>query len=167
MVLEAARSGVDPAPLLARLGLDPATVSDPERRVSFAALFSVWADCMRAVSEPGLPIAAARRVSLEHYAVLGFATTSAPTFRASLALLARYGTLHADGCRWELEEDAKHPGLRLRWEREGARTLGHRVANECAVAEALHAARQILGFTLMPQEVAFRHAAPASIAELG
>jgi AraC-like DNA-binding protein len=163
MVLEAEKRGIEPSPLLARLGLDSATVFDAERRVSFAALFSVWADCMRAVRDPGLPIAAAKRVRLEDYAVLGFAATSAPNFRAALAILARYGALHADGCRWELEEHGKLPGLKLRWERDGARSLGHRVANECAIAEALHAARQILGFTLVPDEIAFRHDAPSSV----
>lgn len=161
MVLEAAARGLAAPDLLARLGLDPASASDPERRVSFAALFAVWADCMRALRDPGLPLAAAKRVRLEHYAVLGFATTSAPSFRAALALLARYGALHADGCRWTLEDEAG--GVKLRWERDGERTLGHRVANECAVAEALHASRQILGLTFAPASVAFRHAAPATL----
>jgi Arabinose-binding domain of AraC transcription regulator, N-term len=57
-----------------------------------------------------------------------------------------------------------HAGIRLVWEREGERTLGHRVANECALAEALHVGRQILGARIAPLGVAFRHAAPASIA---
>lgn len=163
MVLEAAGRGLSATELLARLGLDPASARDPDRRVAFAQLFAVWADCMCALRDPALPLAAAKRIRLEDYAVLGFATTSAPTFRAALSLLARYGTLHADGCRWALEEDSTVPGVKLRWEREGERTLGHRVANECAVAEALHATRQLLGFALVPARVAFRHAAPSSL----
>jgi AraC-like DNA-binding protein len=163
MVMEVATRGLAPEPLIARLGLEAGAVCDPERRVAFEALFAVWAECMRAVRDPGLPLAAAKRVRLEDYAVLGFATTSAPSFRAALALLARYGAVHMDGCRWEVERDADAGGVRLRWMREGARTLGHRVANECAIAEALHAARQILGVALVPAEVAFRHAAPSSV----
>lgn len=163
MVLEATARGLPADQLLARLGLDAASARDPERRVPFASLFSVWADCMRALRDPFLPLAAAQRVRLEDYAVLGFATTSAPSFRASLSLLVRYGTLHADGCRWEIDDDRSERAITLRWEREGERTLGHRVANECAIAEVLHATRQILGFTLAPSSVAFRHPAPSSI----
>lgn len=162
MVLEAAARGMSPGDLLARLGLDPVSAQDPERKVSFAALFAVWADCMRKLRDPGLPIAAATRMRLSDYAVLGFATTAASSFREALSLLARYGGLHADGCRWTLHDD-KNGGVELRWVRDGERTLGHRVANECAVAEALHAARQILAVRLVPSRVAFRHAAPPAL----
>jgi AraC-like DNA-binding protein len=162
MVAEAAARGLPAGPLLARLGLDAASARDTERRVPFEALFSVWADCMRALRDPGLPLAAAQRIRLEEYTVLGFATTTAPTFRAALAALARYGTMVADGCRWRVEDDPGHPGLRLHWERDGARTLGHRVANECAIAEALHVARQALDARIVPLSVAFRHPAPPS-----
>jgi AraC-like DNA-binding protein len=161
MLLEAASRGLSIDAWLRRLGLDEASLTDPERRVPFPALFEVWAECMRSLGDPGLPLAAAQRVRLEDYAVLGFATTSAPTFRVALSLLARYGSLHADGCRWVIKDASL--GISLVWEREGARTLGHRVANECAIAEALHAARQILGFTLVPSAVCFRHPAPRAL----
>jgi AraC-like DNA-binding protein len=163
MVLEAAERGLPIDALLARLGLDQDSLRMPERRVAFADLFPVWADCMRAIRDPGLPLAAAQRLRLEDYAVVGFATTSASTFRAAVSLLARYGTLLADGCRWEVEDEPTRPSVKLLWQREGERTLGHRVANECAVAEALHASRQILGFALVPVAVAFRHSAPSSL----
>jgi AraC-like DNA-binding protein len=164
MVFEAAARGMAPAPLLATLGLDATTARDPERRVTFGALFDVWAECMRALRDPGLPLAAAQRIRLEEYTVLGFATTAAPTFRAALAIVARYSALLAEGCRFTVVDDPANPGIRLGWEREGERTLGHRVANECAVAESLHVTRQILGARVAPIGVAFRHAAPESIA---
>jgi AraC-like DNA-binding protein len=163
MVFEAAARGLSPALLLGRLGLDAASARDPERRVAFGALFGVWAECMRALRDPGLPIAAAQRIRLEEYTVLGFATTAAPTFRAALGIVARYSAVVADGCRYTVVDDPAHAGIRLVWEREGERTLGHRVANECALAEALHVGRQILGARIAPLGVAFRHAAPASI----
>jgi AraC-like DNA-binding protein len=164
MVFEAAARGLPPGPLLDRLGLDAASARDPERRVPFSALFTVWAECMAALRDPGLPIAAAQRVRLEQYTVLGFATTAAPTFRAALGIAARYSRVVAEGCSFTVVDDPAHPGIRFGWEREGERTLGHRVANECAIAEALHVARQILGARIAPLGVAFRHAAPASIA---
>jgi AraC-like DNA-binding protein len=164
MVFEVAARGLSPAPLLDRLGLDASSARDPERRVPFGALFDVWAECMRVLRDPGLPIAAAQRIRLEEYTVLGFATTAAPTFRAALGIVARYIGVVAEGCRFTVIDDPAHPGIRLGWEREGERSLGHRVANECAIAEAMHVARQILGARIAPLGVAFRHAAPASIA---
>ncbi|MES1206247.1 MAG: AraC family transcriptional regulator [Pseudomonadota bacterium] len=162
IVQEAASRGLAPGPLLGRLGLDASSARDPERRVPFGALFSVWADCMRALRDPGLPLAAAQRIRLEDYTVLGFAITSAPDFRTALSLLVRYGTMLADGAGWRIAHDAAHAGVRLCWSREGSRTLGHRVANECAVAEALHVTRQMLGTRLVPLAVGFRHPAPSS-----
>jgi AraC-like DNA-binding protein len=159
MVLEAAERGLDAGPLLSRLGLDAQTLASPERRVPFAALFSVWADCMRALRDPGLPIAAAQRIRLEDYTALGFALTAASSVRAAVSTLVRYGRFIGDGDSWGVEERADG-NLRLRWERAGERTLGHRVANECAIAEALHAARQMVGERVVPAAVAFRHAAP-------
>jgi AraC-like DNA-binding protein len=164
MVFEVAARGIPPAPLLGRLGLDASSARDPERRVPFGALFDVWAECMRTLNDPALPIAAAQRIRLEDYTVLGFATTTAPTFRAALGMVARYSNIVADGCRFTVVDDPTHTGVRLAWERAGERSLGHRVANECAIAEALHVARQVLGARLAPLRVAFRHAAPASTA---
>ncbi len=163
MVLEAAARGLSPEPLLERLGLDASSARDPERRVPFGALFSVWEECMRRLRDPGLPIAAARRIRLEEYTVLGFAATAAPTFRAALGILARYSGVATEGGRFTIVDDPAHPGIRVRWEREGERTLGHRVANECVVAEALHVARQVLGARIAPLGVAFRHGAPSSL----
>jgi AraC-like DNA-binding protein len=164
MVFEAAARGLSPAPLLDRLGLDASSARDPGRRVPFGALFDVWAECMRSLRDPGLPVAAAQRIQLEHYTVLGFAATTAPTFRAALEIVARYSSVVADGCRFTVIDEQAHPGIRLGWEREGERSLGHRVANECAIAEALHVARQILGARVAPIRVSFRHPAPASVA---
>jgi AraC-like DNA-binding protein len=164
MVQEAAARGLAPGPLLARLGLDAASAADPERRVPFTALFEVWAECMRALRDPALPLAAAQRIRLENYTALGFAVTSASSVRAAISMLVRYGAYAADGCAWEVEALPGLEGLRLHWRREGERSLGHRVANECAVAEALHVLRQMLGARVVPLAVAFRHRAPAKAA---
>jgi AraC-like DNA-binding protein len=164
MVHEAAARGLAPGPLLERLGLDAASAADPERRVPFAALFAVWAECMRALRDPALPLAAAQRIRLEEYTALGFAATSASSVRAAVSILVRHGGYVADGCGWEVEARPGLQGLRLHWRREGERSLGHRVANECAVAEALHVLRQMVGARVVPLAVAFRHRAPVSAA---
>jgi AraC-like DNA-binding protein len=48
----------------------------------------------------------------------------------------------------------------MRWCREGERTLGHRLANEAAIAELVHGMRQVLSDGFAPSRVMFRHAAP-------
>jgi AraC-like DNA-binding protein len=53
----------------------------------------------------------------------------------------------------------------LEWRREGPRTLGHRTANECAVAELLHAYRQLSSTGLTPLRVSFQHPAPSDTRE--
>ena len=115
---------------------------------------------MRAIRDDGLPVHVARTVFIEHYSVLGFAVMTAASGREAIARVVRFAALVTNhGGRWETEETAE--ALRVRWQRSGPRSLGHRVANESVLAEFLHVARQILGPELEALAVSFRHAAPA------
>jgi AraC-like DNA-binding protein len=113
---------------------------------------------MRRVRDDGLPIAVARSFSLEQYPVLGFTVMTAATCRDAIVRVVRFGSIVTTSSRWTIEE--VDDVARLRFLREGPRTLGHRVANESAVAEFVHAARQMLGSEAPPLSVSFRHPAP-------
>jgi len=155
---EATKRGASRAKLLADARLADDALADPEEPVPLAAVFDAWASAMRQLRDDALPIAVARTFAIEHYPTLGFAVMTAPTGREALARVVRFGGIVSRSGRWTIEE--RRDGARLRWIRDGERTLGHRVANESAMAELLHASRQTLGADIRALGVSFRHAAP-------
>jgi len=157
----AEQRGLRPAIVLAGAGVPAAVLELPDAPLPLEAIFGGWAAAMRALRDDGLPVHVARTVSIEHYSVLGFAVMTAATGREALARVVRFAQLITNqGGRWQIEEG---PGaLHARWLRSGARSLGHRVANESVLAEFLHVTRQILGADLAALAVSFQHAAPSN-----
>ena len=160
VVRVAEERGVSEATVLAGAGVPPGALEVLEAPLPLEAIFGGWAAAMRAVRDDGLPVHVARTFTIEHYAVLGFAVMTAASGREASARVVRFAALVTNhGGRWETEETAQ--ALRVRWQRSGPRSLGHRVANESVLAEFLHVARQILGADLEALAVSFQHAAPA------
>ena len=155
LVGSAAQRGLDPAPYFGRLGLRSPAEATLERRIPIETYYELWALVTRALREPSLPVALAQSVRIEDFGVFGFALMTAGSGREALARTARYVRLITDSGHWELVEGKR--SARLRWCREGERTLGHRLANESAIAELVHGMRQVLGAQFSPARVTFRH----------
>jgi AraC-like DNA-binding protein len=159
LIERAVQRGGDRATLLAAAG--PAARLPPDAPVPLVEIFAAWEVSMRAVRDPALPIAFAQGFALEHYPVLGFLAMTAPTVREAAACVVRFGDLIGTSGRWSTEESADT--ARMIWSRPGPRTLGHRVANESAVAELVHALRQILGSEVRLIAASFIHPAPPDV----
>ncbi|HYM22466.1 MAG TPA: AraC family transcriptional regulator [Vicinamibacterales bacterium] len=158
-VVEAAEAlGASRAALLAASGLTASQLSAPETPIPVNAVFAVWEAAMHALRDPAFPIAYARRFSVESYPVLGFAVMTAPTGREVFARVLRYSAVVTTSGRLHTREEGGR--FVVRWQRDGARTLGHRVANEAVLAELMTALRQTLGRDFRAEGVRFRHAAP-------
>jgi AraC-like DNA-binding protein len=158
VVDEAARRGASRAALLRSAGLSEEAVVSPEALVPYPSVLSVWDTAMRSLRDDGLPVAVARTFKLEHYQVLGFAIMTAPSAREAIARVVRFAGLLSSAGHWTTEE--RDDVLHIRWHREGVRSLGHRAANESALAEFLHGTRQMLGTDVPASAVWFRHSAP-------
>jgi AraC-like DNA-binding protein len=163
VVETAAALGASRPSLLAASGLAPAQLSTPEAPVPVSAVFATWEAAMRALHDPALPIAYAKRFSVESYPVLGFAIMTAPTGHEVFARVLRFSSIVTTSGRLRPREEGDR--LVVRWERDGARTLGHRVANEAVLAEVMTALRQTLGREVRAEGVRFRHAAPSRTRE--
>jgi AraC-like DNA-binding protein len=161
VVQEVARRRVPTAAILAEAGIPEASLADPEAPLPVTAVFAVYEVAMRRIRDDGLPVAIARTFSLEDVPVLGFAVMTAATGREGIARAIRFTSLVSTSGRWTLEE--RGDVARLRWHREGPRTLGHRLCNEAAVAELVHACRQSLGIDVRVLAASFRHPAPADL----
>ncbi len=159
---EGRRHGVPERGLVEAVGRPRARLL-PDVRVPITAVFDAFDLCMRHTDDPGFPMHVARSVAVEDYALLGFAMMTSPSATVVLERLARYGHLISDSGAWKSRTSGPH--LQLTWVRAGPRTLGHRTANECAVAELVGGL--IRGFgpvAAAPVEVHFRHPAPRDTA---
>jgi len=154
----AASEGVPRAALLEGLGLTDSALAAPDGRVEVHRLLDAWAFVMRELRDPAVPIRLGARVTLADYAVFGFATMTGGTGREVLARAARLHALLTDSAKLDVHEEGAH--ATVRWTRRGPLTLGHRVANEFALAGVVRAASQILRREVKPHQVSFRHEAP-------
>lgn len=159
IVDEGVRRGVDAKALAAIVGPRERLVADA--RVSMEATYRCFELCLATTRDPGFPIHVARSVALEDYSVLGFACMTSPTAAVVFERMARYGHLISDSGRWVSKVDGA--SVKLSWLRAGKRTLGHRAANECAVAEIAGGLRTGFGAEATPSCVYFRHAAPPDV----
>jgi AraC-like DNA-binding protein len=147
-----------PYELLTRLVGRPRHALVQAERVPIAASFACFEACLRHTNDPGFPIHVASSVTLEDYAVLGFALMTASSAAHAFELLVRYQHIISDSGNWRARE--VEAGVELQWVRAGRRTLGHRTANECAVAELVGGLRRGYGTGFSPERVSFRHPAP-------
>jgi AraC-like DNA-binding protein len=157
----AAARGADRAAILAATALTAAQFAAPEAPVPVEAVFAAWEQAMRQLVDPGFPLFYAQRFEIERYPILGFALMTAATVRDAIARAIRFSAIVTTSGHWTMEECDDR--VALLWHRQGARTLGHRVANEAVIAEAVQALRQMLG-TEVVVSARFRHAGPRSTA---
>jgi AraC-like DNA-binding protein len=154
-------AGVPAAELEAIFGVPRAALGG-DARVNIRDVFACFARCMQHTQDPSYPLRVAATVTMEDYAVLGFAMMTSTCVDESFARLERYGHVVSDSGAWRVawRDDG---AVRLAWDRPGARTLGHRGANECAIAELLGGLRRSFGESFAPTGVSFLHPAPPDL----
>ncbi len=158
VVAYARARGLELAPLFAAVGLDEDALRDPELRIPVDASFTIIAHVARALDEPALPVRLAEQRRIEDLRLVGFLVMTSTTSREAFERVIAYSALLSDSSRWLM--DVGREGVTLRLERDGPRTLGHRLSNELAIGSLLHAHRVVGGRMVTPLRVVFRHSAP-------
>ena len=149
---------------LALPGGDPEATGErlPER-----VHLEIWRRVMKATRDPGFPIRFGASLSTDAYELLGLACKTAANVDEALDRIVRYLHLWTNTVRIVVDrgwgKDGEHARVAL--VREGKRGLALRSANECAVAEILHALRTITGVEVCPLSVHFCHTAPDDVRE--
>jgi AraC-like DNA-binding protein len=154
-------SGLDPASLLAGVGLTVADLAVPDKWVPAVAVARVLE---RSAAESGLEDFGLRLAGLRRLSTLGPVSVvlrQEPDLRSALGLLTRYEHSYNEALRLRLDESGDLAVMRMWFEfGEPAPT---RQALELAVAALLGIVRELLGRNWEPLSLCFTHPPPASL----
>lgn len=151
-------AGVDAGPVLDALGIDAATLVDPDGRVRHETAVALWRAAERATGDPCFGLRVAELVTFDTFDVQAYAFRASPTLGDGLARLARYQRLNHDTARVEVEVDGDR--VRLRHQIGGGEAPAPRAIAEFVLGALIRAVRMGTGAELRPLEVTFAHAPP-------
>lgn len=166
IVARAQAEGLDGRRVLHSAGLEESQL-EGDQLIEADSHYGVWEAILRSLPEraSGFPMRYARSMQLDDYGALGLAWKTAPSCREALERAIRYHCILTNTSVMKLSEEAPAGSLRLEFQREGARRLGLRCANEAALAEVLQALVNLVQRPVSAERVTFRHAPPPNVEE--
>ena len=155
--------GIPLADVLAGAGLERQVFDDDEARVPHEAALAVWREAVDRSGDAFFGLHTAERIRPGAFDVLDYAIRASATLGDGLVRLTRHHRALHDVARIDLEHDGSV--VRLTHVLPPAAPVLPRHPAEFIVAGWLVVARQATGRDLTPEEVTFRHAAPADVSE--
>jgi AraC-like DNA-binding protein len=152
---------VDPAPLLAEFGLQPADYEDPENTIPYATLDRLLGRCADATHCPHFGLLAGQRAGISALGAVGFLMQSSPDVRTALEIAVHHLWTHNPSTTAELVEDesfATFSYIILRPDLEH-----HAQLLDMAIAIVFNVMRALCGHHWQPSEVRFAHARPRNV----
>lgn len=161
-VLAAARTGLDPAEIARRLGLDAEVLSDPYARVPHTILLRAWEEIPALTGDAAFGLHAAEALGAAMFDVLDYAIAQVATVGAAVECLLRYQRLLHDDAELRLVAGGGEARLsqRLRTTPCAPRHL-----SELIVALWVTRIRGMTGRPFTPRRVSFQHGPPPDIEE--
>jgi hypothetical protein len=154
--------GHDAAPILAAVGIDDATLDDPDGRVATSVAMALLARAVEHTGDANLGLHLAERAALGSFDVHFYAMASSPTLGAAYECLCRYQRLIHETNRVDLEIRENSVVLRHQMSGGGA---APRQSAEFLLTAWVRAGRVVTGVDWAPEEVHFAHPAPPDCSE--
>jgi len=150
--------GLDSAALAAQVALDVQVCDDADARIPIPRLHELWEAVLAACERTHAVPQVAPPYAIGDYSLVGFVCATRPTLGDAISSASRYLALWTDEPGLRLHEDGL---VEFVYRTTFVDRPGLRCADESALAEILHGARQLLGNELAPIEVSFSHSSPA------
>jgi AraC-like DNA-binding protein len=155
-------SGYDATRIAGAIGIDEATLNNPDGRVPTSVAMSLLALAVEETGDDNIGLHLAERASLGSFDVHFYAMASSPTLGAAFERLCRYQRLIHDASRVELEVSNERVVLRHDM---GAGRVAPRQTAEFLLTAWVRAGRTVTGIDWAPQRVHFAHVAPPDLSE--
>ena len=162
MLRALADRGVDVEELVTDVGIDPAVLADPERRIPLEASTALWNAAERITGDDAFGIDVSRYVIAGTFHGLGQAFMTSTSLRAALHRVARFCRVTADASVVSTEVEGDELVYVNAW-RPGE-TRPAEMAIVATLAAILRGARSALGRSFTPTAAEFRHPRPRNLA---
>lgn len=149
--------GIDPEPLLQAQNIDPASIGDPNARISKKAINAAWNTAESFISEPGFGLRAADYLHPSHLGALGYAWLASTSLRTALNRVSRYVHFVADDIEVDLDESADLFTVTVA---ESGKSDRSAWASDSSLAILVALCRMNYGDRLTPVSVEFHHGTP-------
>src|SRR4051812_14297946 len=146
------------AGLLKNADLCPASLRDPDSRVSYAAVVSLMERAAALLGEPGFGLRLGAAQNIGDSGILGFVMLNSATLLDCVLNLHRYFIVIGDGEEVEIEQGGPHVKLRFR-ERDPS-LRGPRQNSEYFAAIMVRACRDMTRKRISPVRAEFMHQRP-------
>src|SRR5215471_9478435 len=157
--VEVARSvGIDPYGMIAHCGLPAACLTDPEVKVSAAAVGRLLEESARQSGKLDFGLRLAERRSLSNIGALALLVREQPTIRRAIEVLIGYMYLHSEALLLALEE--RRGTASLKFAIDVGRPVALRQGIELGLGFLHRSLQQLLGSNWRPQAIYFAHARP-------
>jgi AraC-like DNA-binding protein len=155
--------GVDPAQVLAEVGIDIALFDDPEHRISFATRSRLLQHCVARTACRHFGLLVGAQNGLHSLGLLGLLMKYSPDVRSALQSLVRHLHLHGRGGLTTL--DVQGERATLAYEIYLQRSVATDQIGDGSVAFMFNILRGLCGPDWRPEEALFAHRRPADAAE--
>jgi AraC-like DNA-binding protein len=154
--------GVDVARLVARIGLTPEKLADPDTRIPFEDLITLGAAAVEATGDEAFALHLAEHYRPNVFGVLDYLARSSTTLGEAIRNLCRYNRLLQDVVETSLDVEGDSAVI---WERILGGAQLPPPMTENSMANLVVIGRELTGAPLRPLEVCFMHQEPAYSAE--
>ena len=150
--------GLEPYGMIARCGLPPACLTDPEVKVSAVGVVRLLEGSAQRSGKLDFGLRLAERRSLSNIGALALLVREQPTIRRAIEVLIGYMYLHSEALLLSLEQEGELATLKLAV--DVGRPVPVRQGVELSLGFLHRSLQQLLGKSWKPHEIYFTHARP-------
>ena len=154
--------GIDPAPLLRKLDIDPKLIEDPNARFSYAKIDKLWLDAVTIADDPCFGLRAAKYWHPSQMGALGYAWLASSSMHTALNRFARYISILTEGATLDILETQNELSVQLNYK---SISKQQPTRTDSFMAMLLAMCRANCGEAFHPSSISLTHAEPEDSSE--
>jgi AraC-like DNA-binding protein len=155
-------AGADAEAVLARVGLSPDDLTDPERRLPREIILALWEGALEVTGDEAFGLHVAEQIRPGTLDVLEYLVRSSATLGDAIGRAARYVRLIDDVAEMAAESEGDRVTYLPRLAHDLTIPKG---VMECVLAATVRVSREVTGTDLVPYAVELKHAPPRDLRE--